>query len=572
MKQTEQNTETRQGISRRAFLGAGAMGAAALLTGGVSSLARRAGAAPGDGMTVSWSKAGGRHGQSWFEASIPQLQSLMAKGKLTSRELTQNYLKQIEELNPLLHAVIETNPEALAIAARLDEERRKGRLRGPLHGIPVMVKDNIATFDRMETTAGSLALVGSKVRADAPIVSRMREAGAVILGKTNLSEWANFRGIAPFNGWSARGGFTRNPYVLNWDTCGSSSGSGVAPAANLCAAAVGSETDGSVVCPAGNNLIVGIKPTIGLLPGAGIIPIAHSQDTAGPMTRTVTDAAILLGVMAGVPAGYTARMKPGSLRKARIGIDRRLFTAEYGADPAIVAQAEKAIEMMRRLGAVVVDTDTGDPLAYGNEELAVLTYEMKVDMANYLAGVDNTEMRTLADLIQFNKDHCPEEMKYFGQEWFEASEQTSGLDDPVYKEARAKCLRLARDEGIDAALERDQLDAIVAPSYSWGSTAPAVAGYPNLALPVGLCEDGRPAGIEIYGGAYQEQKLIAYAYDLEQALKPRSDPPAYLGAVPPEPADAGICAAGPAAKRVAPMDREQLIYHLGTSRRMCRCF
>jgi amidase len=480
---------------------------------------------------------------------------------LTSQELTAGYLARIDQLNPLLHAVIETNPDALAIAARRDAERRSGRVRGPLHGIPVLVKDNIATADRMQTTAGSLALVDSKVPADAAVVRRLRAAGAVILGKANLSEWANFRGFAPFNGWSARGGFTRDPYVLDFDPCGSSSGSAVAAAANLCSVAVGTETDGSIVCPAGNNLIVGLKPTLGLVPPDGIIPIAHSQDTAGPMTRTVTDAAILFAVLRGQRHGgggegddenedgddghRNGGLHRGGLRGARIGVDRRYFTADYGGVPEINAVVEEALVAMESLGATVVDTDTGDQFLYFDAEFTVLLYEFKVQVAEYLAGLGNTSMRTLADLIAFNQAQCSAEMKYFGQELFEMAEATSGdLTDTAYLDARALCLELTRAGGIDGALARDHLDAIVAPSYSYASSPAAVAGYPDIAVPVGLTVAGEPAGIWMYSGARTEARLLRFAYDLEQELEPRTQPQ-YLNAVPPEPPDAGLCSAAP---------------------------
>src|SRR6266566_7427695 len=328
------------GVSRREFIGATLASSAALFTGGLSSLVPR---------SISGATA------SWIEATIPDLQALMNSGALTSVQLTTNYLNQIASLNPLLGAVIETNPDALAIAKKLDTERHSGHLRGALHGIPVLVKDNLATNDKMQTTAGSLALVGSTVPSDATVVGRLRAAGAIILGKANLSEWANFRGNAPFNGWSARGGFTRNPYLLSFDPCGSSSGSAVGSATNLCATAVGTETDGSVVCPSGNNLNVGLKPTVGLVSQDGIIPIAHSQDTAGPMCRTVTDVATMLGVMQSpfgpvsghaVPNDYTQFLKLGSLKGARIGIDSRYFSHAYGGENDLVKVAKAGLDAM----------------------------------------------------------------------------------------------------------------------------------------------------------------------------------------------------------------------------------
>jgi len=553
------------GITRRRFIGTAAGGSAALLTGGLASLLKSTASAAGF---------------QFLEATIPQLQAAMASGQLTSVQLTTNYLNQIATFNPLLHAVIETNPDALAIAKKLDTERHAGHLRGPLHGIPVLVKDNLATADKMQTTAGSLALVDSIVPSDSTVVSRLRAAGAVILGKANLSEWANFRGNAPFNGWSARGGFTRDPYLLSFDPCGSSSGSAVAPAANLCAPAVGTETDGSVVCPSGNNLVFGLKPTVGLVSQDGIIPIAHSQDTAGPMCRSVTDVAIMLGVMQSpfgpvsgmsVPSDYTQFLKLGSLKGARIGIDSRYFSHEFGGENDLVKVAQKGLDAMQSLGATLVPTDTGNPaqqnFKFYNDEFTVLLYEFKVQIAQYLAGLSNTSMHTLADLIAFDIAHCEEEMKYFGQEVFELSEDTSGnLNDPAYLSARADNLTFARTNGIDAALKKDNLDAIVAPTYSFASSLPAVAGYPDLSIPVGLTPQGKPAGLWMYSGFLKEPTLLAFAYDLEQAIKPRTQP-GLLGSVPPEPPDAGICATlTTAVKPTLVNGRAQISRHLGTGK------
>jgi amidase len=553
------------GVSRRKFLGTTLAGSAALLAGGLNSFLPRSlsGAAP-----------------SFIEATIPELQALMSSGVLTSVQLTTRYLHRIARFNPLLHAVIETNPDALAIAATLDAERQSGQLRGPLHGLPILVKDNLATADKMQTTAGSLALVGSIVPADSVVVNRLRAAGAVILGKANLSEWANFRGNAPFNGWSARGGFTRDPYLLSFDPCGSSSGSAVAAATNLCAATVGTETDGSVVCPSGNNLNVGLKPTVGLISQDGIIPIAHSQDTAGPMCRTVTDVAIMLGVMQSpfgpvsgqnVPSDYTQFLQLGSLKGARIGIDKRYFSHAFGGENDLVKVAKEGLDAMRSLGATLVPTDTGNPFKqnfkFYNDEFTVLLYEFKVQIAQYLAGLSNTTMRTLADLIAFDIAHCEEEMKFFGQEVFELAEQTSGdLNDPIYLNARADNLTFARTNGIDAALRKDRLDAIVAPTYSFASSLPAVAGYPNLSIPVGLTPEGKPAGLWMYSGFLKEPTLLALAYDLEQAIKPRTQPQ-FLGAVPPEPPDAGICATLTAAAVPKLLNgRAKISHHIGTGK------
>ena len=468
--------------------------------------------------------------------------------------------------------MIETNPQARDIAARRDAERRAGRIRGPLHGIPVLVKDNIATYDAMETTAGSRALVGSRVPRDARIVQRLRGAGAVILGKANLSEWANFRGLVPpavrdaglhLNGWSARGGFTRNPYGLAWDPCGSSSGSGVAPAANLCAVAIGSETDGSIICPSAANAIVGLKPTVGLVAQDGIIPISHSQDTAGPMGRSVTDVAITLGVLrspfgevAGrtLPRDYRRFLRPGGLRGARIGVDRRPFRDAKG-DAGLNEVAERAFATMVSLGATLVDPiDPPETKDIEEAELTVLLTEFKVDIEVYLAGLRRTTLRTLADLIAFNDDHCETELRHFGQELFEVAEATTGLDDPDYRAARALCLEVTRTNGIDRVLADNRLDAIVAPGYG-DTSAAAVAGYPSLAVPTGVTADGRPGGVRFIAGFLAEPTLVRLAYDLERATGARPVP-RFLGELPSFPPDAGICAT-PTAQRVR-MRREDL--------------
>jgi len=507
-------------------------------------------------------------GAPWFEATIPELSALQVCGEVSAVELTSAYLARIQRLDPLLHAVLETNPDALAIAGRLDRERATGRIRGPLHGIPILVKDNIATNDRMETTAGSLALLGSRVPRDARVVARLRAAGAVILGKTNLSEWANFRGIVPpavreagmyLNGWSARGGFTRNPYDLGRDPSGSSSGSGVAPSANLAAAAIGTETDGSIVSPASANGVVGLKPTVGLVSQSGMVPISHSQDTAGPMTRTVTDAAILLDVLRSPfgglaatgakrsPRTYRSALRRGALRGARLGVDRRMFEGAEGADDALNAVAEQAFQALAGLGATLVDPiKPVDTDALIEDELTILLTEFKVDMAEYLAGLHGTSIRTLADLITFSNDHCAEELRFFGQEYFEVAEATGGLDDPAYRAARQECLRAARRDGIDRILAAHRLDAIVAPAYA-DTSAPAVSGYPNLSVPTGLAEDGRPGGVFLYAGALSEARLLRFAFDLEQAVGPRQRP-AFTGSPPDDPPDAGICST-PAGER-----------------------
>jgi amidase len=532
--------------SRRTFLKATAATSATMLTGGLGSMLSRVAEAsrPGDPI--------------WIEKTVPELQALMRSGALTSRELTRGYLQRIAQLNPLLRAVIETNPNAEAIAVHLDNERRQGRgLRGPLHGIPVLVKDNIATDDQMQTTAGSLALVNSEVPSDAVVIKRLRAAGAVILGKANLGEWANFRGFTPPDayGWSARGGNTRNPYVLDYTPWGSSSGPAVGVVSNLCAAAVGTETDGSIVGPANVNLVVGLKPTLGLISQSGIIPISLEADTAGPMCRTVTDLAVMLGVMqspfgavAGhaLPTDYTRFLRRGALRGARIGVDQRYFDdyATYGnpGDEDTLPFVQHALATMVALGATLVPTDTGDFFDYIDDDFTALLMEFKVHLGQYLAGLTHTRYRTLADLIAFNTAHCRDELKYYGQELFEMAEATSGdLTDPAYLAARSHARTAARS-GIDDALAADDLDAIVAPHLT-NSVSAAVGGYPNLALPVGIRVSGKPAGMMMYSTFLQESTLIGFAYDLEQALNVRRQPQ-FRGTAT-DPTNAGLCPAPP---------------------------
>jgi amidase len=529
-------------ITRRKFIGTTAVGSAALLTGGLTSLVSRSALAARDFEFV--------------EATIPELQAAMASGQVSSKDLVKGYLDRIRSLNPLLHAVIETNPNAISIAQHLDNERRRGQVRGPLHGIPVLVKDNIATDDNMHTTAGSLALVNSHVPGDAVIIQRLREAGAVILGKANLGEWANFRGfdnVYPLAvGWSARGGDTINAYDLSYTSWGSSSGSGNGVAANLCSVAVGTETDGSITGPSAVENIVGLKPTVGLVSQDGIIPIAHQQDTAGPMARSVTDVAILLGTLQSpfgevighqLPSEYTQFLQRGSLNGARIGRDVRFFDYSYygsgiPGDEETVAFAEHALDVMQSLGATIVDTDTGDVFAYTDDEFTALLFEFKAQIAEYLATLTHTNMRTLADLIAFNIAHCRQELVYYGQEIFELSEQTSGYPtDPTYVAARTHARNTARS-GIDNALAADNLDAIVAPHLT-NSTGPAVAGYPNVSLPVGIRDSGRPAGMLMYSTFLHEPQLIGFAYDLEQELNARAQPQ-FLGSVIPVP-NADLC-------------------------------
>ncbi len=523
------------GITRRKFIGAAAGGSAALLTGGLASLLKP---------TVSAA------GFDFVEATIPQLQAAMASGMLTSAGLTMGYINRIQSLNPTLHAVIELNSNAAAIAASRDNERRAGHVRGPLHGIPILVKDNIATNDNMQTTAGSLAIYGNKVPGDSVVIQQLRAAGAVILGKSNLGEWANFRSFIPIFplavGWSARGGNTINAYDLSYTSWGSSSGSGAGAAANLCSVAVGTETDGSITGPSAVENIVGLKPTLGLVSQDGIIPISHQQDTAGPMGRSVTDVAILLGVLQSPVGDYTQFLKRGALDGAVIGRDTRYFDYSYfgsgiPGDEQTVAFAQNALNVMESLGATVVDVDTGDVFDYTDDEFTALLFEFKVQIADYLATLTHTNMRTLADLIAFDIAHCPAEMPYYGQEVFELSESTSGdLTDPTYVAARTHATSTAQ-AGIDAVIASG-VDAIVAPHLT-NSTGPAVAGYPNLSIPVGIRSSGRPAGMLMYSTALREAQLIGFGYDLEQELNARAQPQ-FLGSIIPLP-DAGICQALP---------------------------
>lgn len=537
-------------VTRRKFLGTTALGGAALLSGGLASLVSRSVSAAGDFEFV--------------EATIPDLQAAMASGQLTSARLVRGYLDRIYSLNPLLHSVIQTNPAAVCTAQQLDEERRNGHIRSPLHGIPVLLKDNIATGveicngnAQMQTTAGSLALVNSVVPGDAPIVQRLRDAGAVILGKTNLGEWANFRGsdtAYPLAvGWSARGGNTINPYNLSYTSWGSSAGSANGVAANLCSVAVGTETDGSITGPSAVENIVGLKPTLGLVSQQGIIPISHQQDTAGPMGRSVTDVAILLNVLQSpfgevfghpLPIDYTQFLQRGALQGARIGRDVRYFDYNYygsgiPGDAGTVGFAEHALHVMEQLGATIVDCDTGDVFEYTDDEFTALLYEFKAQIAQYLATLTNTDMRTLADLIRFNTVHCRQELVYYGQDVFEAAEQTNGYPtNPMYVHARTRARFLAR-RGIDNALTSNNLDAIVAPHLT-NSTGPAVAGYPNLSLPVGIRPpSGKPAGMLMYSTFLREPKLIGFAYDLEQRIQVRRQPQ-FLGSVIPVP-NADLC-------------------------------
>jgi amidase len=527
-------TNSNTTISRRHFIGTTAAGGAALLTGGLSFLFE--------------SDANAESSFPFLEKTIPELRAAMASGQLTARDLVIGYLNRIQQLNPTLHAVIETNPNAVSIATVLDNERKAGHVRGPLHGIPILVKDNIATRDNMQTTAGSLALYGSQVPADAPLIQNLRAAGAIILGKANLGEWANFRGsdvaFPQAVGWSARGGDTKNAYDLTYTSWGSSSGSGAGAAANLCAAAVGTETDGSITGPSAVENVFGLKPTLGLISQDGIVPISHQQDTAGPIARSVTDVAVLLTVMQTQShVDYTRLLQPGALQGKRIGRDARYFDYNYygsgiPGDEESVAFANHALDVMSSLGATIVDTDTGDVFAYTNDEFTALLYEFRAQIADYLQTLSKTNMHTLADLIAFNNAHCPQELVYYGQDIFEAADQLPGYpNDPTYIAARAHATNTAR-AGIDGAMSSDNLDAIVAPHLT-NSTGPAVSGYPNFSMPVGIRSSGRPVGMLMYSTALHEAQLIAMAYDLEQALRPRQQPQ-LLGAIQPIP-NAGLC-------------------------------
>ena len=484
------------------------------------------------------------------EMTIADLQAGMASGKYTSRSMTEKYLARIEEIDkggPALASVIELNPDALAIADALDKERKTGRVRGPLHGIPVLIKDNIDTADRMQTTAGSLALLGSRPLRDSFVAQKLREAGAVILGKTNLSEWANIRSSHSSSGWSGRGGQTKNPYALDRNPCGSSSGSGAAVAANLCAVAVGTETDGSVVCPSSANGIVGIKPTLGLVSRAGVIPIAQSQDTPGPMARTVRDTAILLTAMTGVDprdsttatgqgkaADYTRYLDPNGLRGARIGVARKYF----GFNDAVDQLMNDLLAEMKRAGAELVDpADLPSHGKFDDTELTVLLYELKADLNAYLAGRPGAPA-SLKEIIDFNDRNKEKEMPYFGQDLFLKAQEKGPLTTKEYTDALEANHRLAQKEGIDAVMDQFKLDAIVAPTGSpawvtdWingdhapggSSNAAAVAGYPDITVPAGFIF-GLPVGISFFGRAWSEPALFKIAYGFEQLTKARKAP------------------------------------------------
>ncbi len=522
--------------NRRRFLQAGATAIVAPVFGGSSALASQT-AKPFE----------------LEETTIADLQDAMKSGKYTARQITEMYLARIGDIDkrePAINSVIEINPDAQVIADALDRERKEKGPRGPLHGIPILIKDNIDTADRMMTTAGSLALSGSTPSKDAFIAGRLRQAGAVLLGKTNLSEWANFRSTHSTSGWSGRGGLTKNPYALDRNPCGSSSGSGAATAANLCAAAIGTETDGSIVCPSSANSLVGIKPTLGLVSRSGIIPIAHSQDTAGPMARCVADAAILLGALTGTDSrdkvtnqsrsksmtDYTKYLDPAGAKGARIGIIRKSFGFSERVDKLM----NESIEVMKRLGAVIVDpADIPTAGKFDDSEFEVLLYEFKADLNAYLASLGpRAPVHSLKEIIAFNEQNRAKEMPYFAQEIMTRAEAKGPLTSPAYQKALAKNLRLSRTEGIDAVMIKHKLDALIAPTggppwktdlingdhFTGGfSTASAVAGYPHITVPAGYVY-GLPVGLSFAGRAYTEPVLIKLAYAYEQATKHRRAP------------------------------------------------
>ncbi len=490
------------------------------------------------------------------ETTIADLQKSMASGQRTARAIAELYLARIDAVDkqgPTINSVIELNPDALAIADALDRERKEKGARGPLHGIPVLIKDNIDTADRMKTSAGSLALADAIAPRDAFLVERLRAAGAVILGKTNLSEWANFRADRSTSGWSGRGGQTRHPYALDRNPCGSSSGSGAAVSANLCAVAIGTETDGSIVCPSGICGIVGIKPTVGLISRAGVIPISASQDTAGPMARSVADAAALLSALTGVDprdsataasrthvaqvkSDYTKFLDAGALKGARIGVARKSFGVPEPTDKVFKA----ALDEMKSQGAIIIDpADIPTAGKFDRAELQVLLYEFKAGLNAYLATCDpKVQPRTLEALIAFNNEHKDREMPFFGQELFINAQKKGSLKSPEYRKARQDCIRLSRTEGIDAVITTHKLDALVAATngpawmtdlvngdrFTGGSSTPAaVAGYPSITVPIGQIH-GLPIGLSFIGRAWTEPRLISLAYALEQAMKARQSP------------------------------------------------
>ena len=487
------------------------------------------------------------------EVTISELQAQMKSGKLTSRRLTEMYLERIKQVDTKTHSVLELNPDALAIADQMDKERKKGKMRSMLHGIPVLIKDNIETADKMHTTAGSLALLDAPTpKQDAAIAANLRKAGAVIMGKTNLSEWANYRGNPRGNrgtsGWSGRGGQTNMPYFLDQNPSGSSSGSGVSVSANLCAVAIGTETNGSIISPAVTNGVVGLKPTVGLVPRSGIIPISHTQDTAGPMARSVSDAAIMLGAIAGTDKrdsataeadkrrakDYTKFLDPNGLKGARLGLV--IFAPQRNAD-AYKAYYKPFLDKLTAAGATLVDVTFPDYAPTQADRSNILSFEFKTDLNNYLAG-RGSKYKTLEDLIKFNDDNKDTELQVFGQEIFIESQKKGDLTDKIYLDAIAKVRKSVRDDGIDALLSKNNLDALVGPTGGQAYSIAAVAGYPSITVPLGLRDippstnqagtaipaTTQATGMLFFGTAWSEPKLIKYAYAFEQMTKGRVTP------------------------------------------------
>jgi amidase len=509
--------------NRRDFLKAGAVGLTALVMS-KPSLGNIMGPFEGD-----------PHPE-LVEISISELHKRLRSGTLTARRLSEMYIERIKAIDPKTRSVIEINPDALSIADILDKEIKRGKFRSQLHGIPILIKDNIDTADRMLTTAGSLALVDAPTpKRDAFVVERLRKSGALILGKTNLSEWANFRGNRSISGWSGRGGQTNNPYFLDQNPCGSSSGSGVAVSANLAAAAVGTETNGSIICPALTNGVVGIKPTLGLVSRSGIIPIAHTQDTAGPMARTVADAAVLLGALVGrdkqdrITAeaekkgskDYTKFLDPDGLKGARLGLVLQFLPRQNTEQ--VKAYYQPFIDKLREAGAAIIEvTLTPNYGALGNDRTAVLQYEFKEDLNKYLAA-RGAKYKTLEDLIKFNEENKEKELTVFGQELFIESQKKGGLDSKDYLDALARIKKAAREDGIDAAIDKDKLDALVAPTTGGSWSVAATAGYPYITVPLGLREN-TATGMAFFGKPYSEPSLIKFAYAFEQRAKGRVTP------------------------------------------------
>jgi len=545
-------------LTRRQFLNTGAAASGVLILGGAEACTPsgedqdEGGASQGSGAPPP--------GRPWpvssfelEEVSLTELHAGMVSGRWTSREVTEAYLGRIEEIDrqgPTLRSIIETNPEALDIAEALDQELAAGQVRGPLHGIPILLKDNVATHDRMTTTAGSYALEGSIPPADSGVARKLREAGAVLLGKTNLSEWANFRSSRSSSGWSGRGGQCRNPFVLDRNPCGSSSGSGAAASASLCGAAIGTETNGSIVCPANANGVVGIKPTVGLVSRSRIIPISHTQDTAGPMARSVRDAALVLGALTGMDpedavttagaeraeADYTQYLDPDGLAGARIGV-----ATQYAEGHERVEELfEAALEVMRGAGATVVDIPEVEAWRrMGRPSGALMRYEFKADLNAYLADLGpEAPLKSLEEIIAFNEANSDRELPYFQQEIMLEAQELGPLSESDYQEALADAMRLSRDEGIDAVMGEHKLDAIVAPTgspawttdlingdrYHMGSSSPAaISGYPNITVPMGFFME-LPVNISIWGRAWSEPELLRIAFAYEQLTQHRRAP------------------------------------------------